>query len=407
MPLFTLPTNLLAASQAVNSGGDISRRSFLAGLGGLAALTIAGCGTSESDPDSGHLGDGGHGPDTLPSSFPVESDYATLPSRFSAALNVGSDRVVGLATTCAEPQTGDRNHLFRFDPDAALPSLAQDEFNFEALAGRKLSNFVRRGTTNRAVVTANDGFYQLTLGSTAAPRFIEYPSGVTFGGGALYHGAKLYIAAANLDEASLAYGDGKLLVYNLDGSNWVIDTPPLQIPTSRRNPTGVALRGANELVVLNSGDFSSSSRASIDIINTASNTVARTIQLGALTAQVSSQIALTSDGRTAVIGTSDQSGRVLFVDLETGEVSSPLVLGGTTFHSSVKIDQNLVYVTDFGVDDRVQPENSRSSVTVLNLATRAVHHTINFLFGAAGLSEIYEGTLIQSVPYGAVRIVPA
>jgi hypothetical protein len=410
MQIFNSLFGIQAAAQATQlTQAGLSRRGFLAGLGGLTALTVFGCGTSDTGPDGSHLGDGGSGgtdagtDGAIPTRFTLQDHYAQLPCHYPSDLEFVTDRMIGVATPGGS-QVGDRNHLFRFNPDAAMPIMTGTELDLTPVSGRTLAHFARK-TGNRAVITTNDGFYEVTLGVPSATRFIAFPSGVTYGGGALYVGAKLFVAAANLN-ASFVYDLGQVLVYDLDGTSSVQTSSDLRrVTTSRLNPTGMAFRASdNRLVVLNSGDFTSGARASIDLINinASPEVVAGSIQLGALTTQVGAELALSADGRTAVVGTADGSGKVLFVNLETGDIAEQTV-AGTQFHSSVKIDQNygIVYVTDF----------NSGKVTVLNLATRAILSSIALASGAggnveAGPSELYDGALIQTLPYAAVRIVP-
>jgi hypothetical protein len=400
----------------------VTRRGFLATLGGLSALSLTGCGSSQgtgqgTEPSgaSGYPGSGldgglgagggagGHagidsgidaqGVDAHPSRFRLDADFARLPSHYSSDLAFYESRILGVATA-GGPEIGDRNHLFTFDPAASVPIESYSELDLSGTAGRFLNGLVTR-MGGQGIVTANDGFFEFGLGSPHSQRFLPFPTGTSYGGGALYAGGKLFMAAANLN--GVDYDPGAILIYDVDGAGAVQEATLRRLTTSGLNPTGVALRGTSGLAVLSSGVFGAGAQAFLDLIDMTSETVARSIPLGGLTAQVSHEIALTPDGRTAVIGTADDSGRALFVDLDTGEVVTQTI-EGTRFHSSVKIDSALgiVYVSDF----------NGGSVTVLDLATHAVLASVALASGEAGPSEIYGGALIQSLPYAAARIVP-
>jgi hypothetical protein len=308
--------------------------------------------------------------------------------------------VVGVGTA-GGGEPGDRNHLFDFDPASATrPIPSSPRLELPATDGRFLNHLAKRPTGSRAVLTANDGLYDLLLGAAPTQRYIAFPSGNNFAGGAVYAGDKLFVAAANATvngDGTMTFGTGRVLVYSLSGSGVIQESTMRSIPTTGKNPTGLALRGGSTLVVLNSGPFGAGARASLDLIDVATESVTRTIDLGTFTGQVSAEVALTEDGNMAVIGSADDS-RLTVVDLNSGFLY-PTTLPGTQFHSSVKIDDDLgiLYVTDFNA----------GSVTVLNLATRAIIQSLLLGSGEAGPSEIYDGALIQSIPYGAVRVYPA
>lgn len=391
----------MITSPSLMTTNAISQRTFLAGLFSLA-LTFVGCRSSEEvrdaslpPPDTGMRPDSGMDAGR-PTHFQIEPNYAGLPCHYPSDIDLYMGRMIGVCTTGGS-QPGDRNHLFDFDPASGTrPISSTTRLDLPAAAGRSLNQFAAAPTGNRGVVTTNDGLYEVNLGSPTSNRFIAFPSGMTYGGGAVYAGNKLFVPVANLVGIT-TYNPGRVLVYDVDSGGVLQEGTVRSIATSRLNPTGVALRSPSTLVVLNSGDFSTSPQAAIDLIDAASEMVQRTIQLGSLTAQVSGEIALSSDGNTAVIGTSDNSGRVLFVNLDAGTITTR-TLTGTRFHSSVVIDPvyGIVSVTDFNA----------GTVTVLDLPTQAILQSLMVASGEAGPSETYNGSLIQATPYGAVRIFP-
>jgi len=160
------------------------------------------------------------------------------------------------------------------------------------------------------------------------------------------------------------------------------------------NPTGTARLPDNRALVLNSGDFSPTAQALLDIIDPSTETIAKTIDLGNLTAQVNGEIALTESGEQAIIGSGDGSGRILRVDLETDSIET-LAGTGTNFYSSVQVDGPLVYATDFsGVIDVFNLEDG-SRLQSLNLAT-----------GNAGPSIVFDGRLYQVAGRNVYRVTP-
>ncbi|HSA60381.1 MAG TPA: hypothetical protein VLJ37_11945 [bacterium] len=397
--------NALAVSQAARGlqGQDISRRGFLAGLGGLVAATVVGCGENANPaarPDGGTGGTDG-GLDTgVPTDFGVESGFAALPSHYPSSLRDDAERLLGVGTA-GGGMAGDRSHLFSLDPASSLRPIPSSAFlELPEEPSRFLNHLTKRPSGAKAVLTANDGFYELSVGTAPSQRFIAFPSGNNFGGGAVYAGDKLFVAAANGTvnaDFTVTFGTGRILVYPLSASGVAQEGSVRTIDVTGKNPTGLALRGASTLVVLNSGPSQGgTAESSLNLIDVNSEAIVRTIPLGAFRAQLSGGLAITADGRTAVIGSSNGAG-VLFVDLESGAIVSRSV-AGSQFHSSVNVEDGLglASVTDFNA----------GSVTFFNLATRAIIRSVMLGFGEAGPSLFLDGDLIQSGPYAAARVYP-
>lgn len=396
--------NTLLGIQTAAQLPEITRRNFL-GLGGLTALSLIGCG-GEGAKIKGGAGTGGAdtGIETeRPMDFRLEANFAQLPCRYPADLEGYKSRILALATPPGET-TGDHNHLARFNPNGSGPLLSSIFRDIEEVGGRRLNQFFQI-SDDWGAITANDGFYTFPLSGSGSPHFVSFPEGVSMGNGLQRIGNKLFVATSNglinPDGVTVTFGTGQIQIYDLAADGSLLNETPRSRNTSRRNPTGLAVRGS-QLVILNSAPYGSVStgslgEGSVDLMNAS---VVRTIVLGDLYAQVSGEIALSEDGNTAVIGTADGSGRVILLNLETEDPTS-LTLPGTTFHSSVKVDRNLAYVTDYGREDL-----GTGSVTVLDLAGRSVLRSIALMFGAAGPSEVYEGFLLQAGPYRVDRIIP-
>jgi len=378
---------------------DLSRRSFLGVMGGLAATALVGCGSNETIAPDGGIHpqvDGGGGTDSGADAgtltYRIETGYAQLPCQYPSDLDAYTGKILTVCTPGGS-MPGDNNQISQFDPaSAARPIPSSTLLDLEDVSGRSLNKLSQLSAT-LGVVTANDGLYEVRLTGAGLPRFITFPSGTTYATGALRVGNKLFVTTANLDVASSTYNPGTLQIYDLATDGSILETTRRSIPTSRKNPTGLALRNANTLVVLNSGDYSPMAASSLDLIDPATEAISNTIPLGTLTAQNTDKIALSPDGDTAVIGSADGTGRVLFVNLQTGAVT-PQILSGTQFHSSIRIGDGRVFVTDFNT----------GLLTILDLATQAVLQSLNLMTDQAGPSELLGHDLIQAMPYGAVRV---
>lgn len=419
-----IPTNAgltAGIAAAAARSGNLTRREVFGALGRFAALTtgLIGCrrGVEQiSDvgipprPDGGF--DGGFkdsgtdagmdaGMDTgqaLPTSFRVQLFDGALPCHYPAQLAERLQQILGVCAPGGD-RAGDRNHLFQVGLNGMRePIPASLLLDFPRVNGRSLNSFTALNS-NRGIVTANDGFYEVTLSTPTSYRFIPFPAGYSYGGGAQYAANKLFIATANLNGAT--YFPGKVLVYDVGGGGSVVESNYRSIPTTGLNPTGMAPLGSSALVVLNSGDFGSNPQASLDLVDTTTETMARSIPLGNLTAQVSGEMAVTADGTTAIVGTAafdrtaSYAGRLLFVNLRTRDVSL-LLLPGTLYHPNVKIGDGRVYVPDF----------NSGILTVLSLAERAIIASLNLGVSELGPSVLMGNDLFQGYPYGLARITP-
>ncbi len=405
----------------------IPRRDFIAGVAGLAGLSIIGCRSesrltdSESRPfDTDSPRDAAPpldmassrdaalpvdaelegSPDSgkIPQSFVIEARFLQITSRFPSDLTHYKNILIGINTLGG---TDTKSELLQFDPSSPEQPIASTNTlplpDTTPVPSRFFSQFAPL-KAGRGIVNANDGFYEVNRENPNDARFIPYPSGIDTGGGAVFapNVNKLFLATAQL--TGFGYGPGKIVVYDVDGNGRVVEGNPRFIETTDPNPTGLALRKESQLVVLNSGDFSGSgSRPSIDMIDVASETILRNHRLpDGRTVQVSGDIALSDDGNDAIIGTSDNSGLVFRINMESGERMST-TLEGTGFHSSVKRDGGIAYLTDFTSGTvKVLRQEDLSLISSLTL----------FSSGEAGPSAIFNGMLIQLGAYGAAAIIP-
>lgn len=381
---------------------DMSRRAFLATAVGGTLAAIVGCGGEDTYVDGGMRPVPDGGADAGASTYQLEAGYVRLPCRFPADLDLRTGSSVAALCTSGGTQPGDHNHLAQFNPAAtARPILSSVSRDIEDVEGRFLNQFTEL-SASFGVVTANDGLYEVPLSGSGTPRHIPFPAGVTYATGALRVGNKLFVATANLN--GTAYDTGTLQIYDLAADGSILDGTRRSRNTSRRNPTGLTLLSDGSVLVLNSGDYTPSARASLDFFDPDSETLLQddTIALGSLTAQNMGEIAV--EGDTAVIGSADGTGRVLRVNLATGEVTTQ-TLAGTQFHSSIKATGGRALVTDF----------NSGLLTLLDLLTGGILQTFNLREVLsvpsgqnveAGPSEVFAGAFIQAIPYGGVRVYP-
>lgn len=398
-----LSTTTIGLLVAPTLAAGITRRDLLcraAAAGGVAALWPLGCAGPE---DSSVAADGGpdYGatyfpPDgRIPNSFGLEPGYATIPCRFPADLD---HYLEGLLGVCS-PDLGGSNgvgQVFFLDPSGARPLSPVTQVDFGALGDWTLGNLALL-PGGAAVVTADgpeaSGFYWFSLSGVGEPMFIPFLAGHRYGGGPLVLGGKLFIPTANFDPANFTYQPGTLLVYDLNADGSVDAQSVRSRATSGLNPTGTVQLDDTRILVLNSGDFSETAEARLDIFDIATELAPTTMGLGALTAQLGGELALTPDGRV-VIGNGDGSGRVLIADLAAGTVTT-VETDDDSFHVSVVVDGAVAYVTGFG-----------GLLTVINLATVTAYHNLQVDPEAAGPAAMLGGNLVQTVPFGAVRISP-
>lgn len=388
----------------VATQGMIARRSFL-GLTGLALLNCLSPETvkpaGKPFPNPGVGGEAGTGGDDRAddgvSSYQLETGYLELPCKYAADLDRHGGSVLALCTTGGS-KAGDHGHLAVFDAASAMRPIPSSLFkDIEEVPGRFLNQVIPISEA-LCVVTANDGFYEVPLTGSGSPRFIPFPAGVTYGAGGVRVGKKLFLATANLNGST--YDAGGIQIYDLAADDSILENTRRSRATSRKNPTGFSILPDEKVMVVNSGDYTPGSQASLDFFNPETETLDKTVPLGTATLQNSGEAA-NEDG-IAVLGTADGSGRVFYVDLNTGEIVTR-TLSGTQFHSSVKISNGRVLVTDF----------NSGLLTLLDLLTGGVLQTFDLReeLGIAadenveaGPSEVVDGQFIQAIPYGAVRV---
>jgi hypothetical protein len=194
------------------------------------------------------------------------------------------------------------------------------------------------------------------------------------------------------------FNPGIVLIYNTASAAW-----EHYLATTDFNPTSVAAING-KIYVVNSGDVDPQRNpiaitpSSIDVINPQTLQIERNIPLGSrtteagdagpdgaegtdldgssdgapqgarqnLAAGIQGEIAVSSDGKTMVLPTGDNSGRILVVDVESGTsrtitvaTGAKILLTGLTFHPS---DQ-FVYVGNFN-DGKIYTVNLRDGQVV-------------------------------------------
>ncbi len=399
----------LLTTSTVLASSDLSRRQLVgmaaAGLGSLLIPgLIQGCqdGSTKGTGETGGT-DGGTDAGTEfvpPTDFTIETLVdGSLGSEFTADLDRHQNRLLGVSTLDGG---GGANQIYALDPSAnSLPIDPSLDRDFGDLGTRTLNQLAEL-VASRAVVTSDDfnaggasGVFEFNLenGAEAHQALLAFPAEYNFGGGVFYVAGKLFVPTANFNP-DFTYNPGTVLIYDVTDAGNIVAASLRVFATSGLNPTGSARLSDNRALVLNSGDFSGTAQALLDIIDPATETIEKTIDLGNLTAQVNGEIALTESGQQALIGSADGSGRVLRVDIETDTIET-LVGTGTNFYSSVQVDGLLVYATDFsGVIDVFNLENG-NRLQSLNLAT-----------GNAGPSVVFDGRLYQVAGRNVYRVTP-
>ncbi|MFH0799138.1 MAG: hypothetical protein V2A66_03015 [Pseudomonadota bacterium] len=171
-------------------------------------------------------------------------------------------------------------------------------------------------------------------------------------GGIAIAGDKLFVSSSNYlhtqPPAIAAPGTVQVFTINANGSL----TPSNRFITSGYNPTGLAVRNDNELLVLNSGIIESAgaknvaqSDASIDVLDLGMLTITSTVPLGKVAASPWG-LALTIDGSRAFIG-SAAFGHIYEVDLIKRQV-----LRGADHPIAVSDGADHVLALALSVDDQ-------------------------------------------------------
>lgn len=349
----------------------------------------------------------------VPTNFTVTDQYIDLPCYYPGDIDVIGTQLFGTCTT-GGGQAGDRNHIFRADLNsAARPIPSEAVVDLPEIAGVNLNQLISL-SDSVAIVTANDRFYEVDL-NAGTYQENNYPDGHNSGAGGIRLGDQFVMTTSNVDFVTFGYdpAGGGLFLY--DVVNDGLDTASLSsFRTAGLNTTGVALLDSARILVVNSGEFSDTAEAVIDIVDVsqlpagsseAPLPTERSIRISNLTAQVAGEAAIfgNGNGQLSVLGSAAYSnttpfaGELAFINVDTG-ASERMDVPGTLFHSSVKVDdtRQVAYVTDFNA----------GTVNVINLQERAVIQTLQVLSGEAGPSELYQGQLIQAGPYQAALVRP-
>ncbi len=348
---------------------QFSRRGFFQGLGSLVGASVIGCAAE---------------PQTSKITFGYQQ-YSRLSAQHSAGLTVSSGRLLALAARNQDLSNGlgDRNQMVE------MSSLADPRpfLNLPNEAGLFVGGMTL-ASPDSAFVTGN-ALYEVSLSTPVVRRTVPLASGNMRSNGSLKVGDKLFVTASH--PLNLA---GALNVYDL-GPDGTIVGAGRSVATAGANPTGIAASGP-EVLVLNTGDYESGSIAYLNFFDGNGQKTRDALPLGNMTAQNSGSIAVGQN--IAVIGTSDRSGRLVFVDVNAGEViDSPVSIPGHNFHSSVVIGniqgRDYVFATDY----------NSGSVAILDMEDRTVIATLA-LPERAGPALFHEGALIQTVPNAALRV---
>lgn len=395
-------------------GNGVSRRVFL-GAGGLALAGLA-CGgdltTAPQDPSNPSKDPLALKPARV-STVPLQqqgtlefqqSHLIDMPATPApAGVFVGGNEAVVVSALDMGGMPG-MNGLFRFALPDANSTLAVDL----GAQNQSYLNDVARLPDSSFVITTADGFHR---GSAFHP----FPSELLDPGANLLPGAAvftdhgdtgtLWISASSFHRQSYSanqdpFLDSALLAYPVTSSG--VDAEAVEIiPLSDQNATAIGLRNVGteqQLLVLNSGNYFSSSAPSIDVIAAREARYVGTIELPAgMTMQTSPHLAVSEDGAYAFIGAGDKSGKVIKVGLDDGTVAQTIV-EAAVFHSSVVLNGGFVFVTSYDWE--------RSSLTVLDAEQLSHVATIDLQAGKAGSAAAYAGGVIQLSPHRAVFIEP-
>ncbi|MFO1464160.1 MAG: hypothetical protein U1F66_10325 [bacterium] len=125
-------------------------------------------------------------------------------------------------------------------------------------------------------------------------------------------GDQIFVATSNYDVVHDDYQPGTVLAYQIGTGNFGV------LSTSGYNPTSVG-SSAGRLLVVSSGAIDRYGAAStdgfLDVFDPLSHERLRSIPLGRRGAGVSGELAISPDGRFALLPTADNSGGLLVVDL--------------------------------------------------------------------------------------------
>jgi len=395
-----------------SNGFTISRRAFL-GAGSAMVLGAACGGISAATPQ------GPTDPNTVSPTFnPIhvgtmqlppqedkiefqQSDLINMPQTPAPAGIFVCDDEASVVSSLDQGGLPAMNGLFRFGLPGANSSWvfdlgSQNELFLSDVAALPDNSFV--------IATAN-GFFHNSV-------FFEFPSELRAPGATLFPGAAVFTGAqdsgilwislsAFSGERFMDHQDpylgGALLAYPVIASS--IDAEAVEIiPMSGQNSTSIGLNSSEQLLILNSGNYISSSAPSIDMVSAVGTEHVNSIVLPAgITAQTSPHLAVSDDGAYAFLGTSDESKKVLKVNLMDGSVSQT-VIDAVGFHSSVVLNGGFVFITSFDWE--------QSSLTVLDAEQLSPVATVDLGGPRAGFSAAYANGVIQMLPHRAVFIEP-
>lgn len=316
----------------------ITRRAFLAGLGSTA---LVGCLGPDFATRPGAT-DSGSGPAPADSYRGLRvSKLAEFDNRFASGIVAASNTLWGVAAP-AYGAAADPNHLFALDKAQEsleiIPPADQMQYVNFAL---KLEGGVLLVTNGGLVMLPND----LNLENI---QFFGHRQG-TIGSGALTVGSRLFVTTSDFDLSRGRFGvagDGYVSAYEL-AAGTMKDTPPqVKSITAGANPTGLAYRSSkNELVVLASGNEVDQDPAVV-ILNPDTLEVKRTIPLPTgVVGQFSGHVALSDDEQYAFVGTTNGSGKLLRINLDSRAVLE--ADSSASFHVSVVRTGGLVLASAF------------------------------------------------------------
>ncbi len=384
--------------------------SWLAGT--FVAATTFSCGTNMSPTpfDAGLTFDTSVIPDQenstdRPTDLPIEThgnfrlelepDYLTHPCNFPSDIYVSSGSMGYLLCPSEGPTTS--NRILVFNPHLRTrPITTSPRLDLPDMVRRRSINTFSPLFGNLGIITANDGFYVVPTESSGGVTFIPFPSPYDSGGGAAYLNNHLYITTANVLSTFPNYQDGAVLVYEVQSDGSMTNVPTQIIPTSHKNPTGIAVWN-NRIVILNSGPFNGDRHASVNIYNPTDRSL-ETIELGAITASLSGHLAISSDGTlavgTAAYDASSATNQYLLVNLRTHEIRRGTLPNYTFYSSNVLGNREEVYFTSF----------NSNIVTALSLTdpSQSTQRTLPFM--QAGPAVFFGDCLIQSGPRTGARL---
>ncbi|MCE9626031.1 MAG: hypothetical protein K8R69_11385, partial [Deltaproteobacteria bacterium] len=153
---------------------------------------------------------------------------------------------------------------------------------------------------------------------------------------------QVFIATSNYDTVHEDYLPGTILAFQKATGNFVF------LSSSGFNPTSVG-EANGRLLVVSSGAVDRNGHATtdgfLDIFDPLSFDLLRSIPLGRRGAGVSGEITLSPDGRSALLPTADNSGRILVINLTDGNtrelaMSSAGVTGDRIFFPSLQVSSD-------------------------------------------------------------------